>query len=94
MDSIRAYTWVDVSEYPGNKSYPGSEGLGCSRVSGYQMDIHPLFVYFKIFLSFESFFVAFRVSQRGACVLRCLRRPEPLEKRAPEFPEYAPHRFH
>ena len=40
VDSIRAYIRVDVSGYPGNNGYPGSEEFGCIRVSGYQMDFH------------------------------------------------------
>ena len=80
MDSIRVYIRVDLSGYPGNNSYPGSEEFGCSRVSGYQMDFHGFFVYFRIFLNFEYIFVGFGVSQQGACVLRCLWRFRTLRK--------------
>ena len=39
-----------------------------------------LFLYHFLYV-----FVGFGVSQQGACVLRCLRRPEPPEKTTPHF---------
>ena len=48
-------------------------------------------------LSFGQFvylFVGFGVSQQGACLLRCLRRPEPSEKRRPWIFEDVPYGFY
>ena len=83
VDSIRAYVRVDISGYPSNNCYPGSEEFGCIRVSGYQADFHYFFVYLKILFNFEYIFVGFGVSQQGACVLRCLRRFRTLRKNTP-----------
>ena len=76
VDSIRAYTRVDVSGYPGNNGYPGSEEFGCIRVSGYQMVWPDSFSYWYISAGFGVF-------QQGACVMHCLRRFRTPRKNTP-----------
>ena len=59
VDSIRAYIRVDVSGYPGNNGYPGSEEFGCNQVPGYRINFHTFFIYFLRFLNFYYIFCRF-----------------------------------
>ena len=83
MDSIRAYIRVDVSGYPGNNGYPGSEEFGCSRVSGYQMDLHGFFMGFRIFLDFEYILSLLGSPGRVRVCCAACGASEPSEKTRP-----------
>ena len=95
MDSIRAYIRVDVSGYPGNNGYPGSEEFRCSRVSGYQMICSPFLRMFPHISEFLNIFLSALGSpgRVRVCCAAC-DASGPSEKTPPGILEHVPHGFY